>query len=176
MAIDKLFLAYWLSVPLILFLIMLICVKYFSELEKEGALETLRSFINPLISVLDIQVMSLSYALSHMHFKQKSSLNLHYDIIDLDIIGKRNLKWIKETVIEHNKLIEQMNKNISDYENEETQDLKAVIIRQLEVAKELAIGLGDRLKEIQKRIIKKSKLTKKEALEIEDKKRGVGKW
>lgn len=152
-----------------------ICAKYASEPEKGRPLETLRSFINPLVSVSDRQVVNLSYSLSHEHFERKGSLNPHYDFVHLDIIGKRNLKWIKETVIEYNELIKQMNKNISDYENEKTQDLKAVIIGQLEEAKRLAIGLTDRLKEMQKSIIKKSELGKK-ALEIENKKRGGGKW
>ena len=46
MVIDKLFLAYWLGVPVILFVIMLICIKYFSEAEI------------PKIKVLDAKIHS----------------------------------------------------------------------------------------------------------------------
>ena len=175
MATNTVFYSVWLGGTVLLFVILYICMNCFSKPEKGIALETLRSFINPLISVLDRKVVAFRYSISHEHFERKGSLNPNYDFVHLDIIGKRNLKWIKETVIEYNELLEEMNKNISDYENEKTQDLKAVIIGQLEVAKRLAIGLTDRLKGMQKSIIKKSELGK-EALEIENKKGGVGKW
>ena len=175
MAIDNTFLSIWIGGTVLLFVILFICMKYFSKPEKEIVLETLRNFINQLISVLDRKVVGFSYSISHEHFELKGSLNPNYDFAHLDIIGKRNLKWIKETIKEYNKLIERMNVNIADYENGKPQDLKAVIIGQLEVAKGLAIGLTDRLKEMQKSIIKKSELGK-EALEIENEKGGVGKW
>ncbi|MCK4735126.1 MAG: hypothetical protein KAT65_21925 [Methanophagales archaeon] len=175
MAIDNTFLSIWIGGTVLLFVILFICMKYFSKPEKEIVLETLRNFINQLISVLDRKVVGFSYSISHEHFELKGSLNPNYDFAHLDIIGKRNLKWIKETIKEYNKLMERMNVNIADYENGKPQDLKAVIIGQLEVAKGLAIGLTDRLKEMQKSIIKKSELGK-EALEIENEKGGVGKW
>ena len=175
MAIDNTFLSIWIGGTVLLFVILFICMKYFSKPEKEIVLETLRNFINQLISVLDRKVVGFSYSISHEHFELKGSLNPNYDFAHLDIIGKRNLKWIKERIKEYNKLIERMNVNIADYENGKPQDLKAVIIGQLEVAKGLAIGLTDRLKEMQKSIIKKSELGK-EALEIENEKGGVGKW
>ena len=43
MVFDKLFLAYWLGVPVLLFVIMIICIKYFSESEI------------PKIKVLDVK-------------------------------------------------------------------------------------------------------------------------
>jgi hypothetical protein len=154
----------------------LICIHLLSEPEKGIALETLRSFINPLIIILDRKAANFSYSLSHEHFQRGGPLKLNYELAHSNIIGKRNLKWIKETVIEFNELLEEMNKNISDYENEKTQDIKVVIIGQLEVAKRLAIRLTDRLKGMQDRIMKKSKLVRKEALKIEKIKKGVGKW
>ena len=136
----------------------LICIHLLSAPEKGIALETLKSFINPLISVTNRKAANFSYSLSHEHFERRGPLQPNYELAHSDIIGKRNLKWIKETVIEYNELLEQMNKNILDYEKKNMQDLKAVIIGQLEVAKGLAIGLTNRLKEMQKKIIKKSGL------------------
>ena len=176
MAIDNTFLSIWIGGTVLLFVILYICMKCFSKPEKGRALETLRSFINPLISVLDRKAANFSYSISHEHFERRGLLNPHYVFAHLDIIGKRNLKWIKETVIEYNELLEQMNKNILDYENKGMQDIKPVIIRQLEEAKRLVIESKERLKKMQTSIIKKSELGKKEAFGIEDKRRGVGLW
>jgi hypothetical protein len=152
----------------------LICIRLLSEPEKGIALETLKSFINPLISVLDRKAANFSYSLSHEHFERTGSVEPNYKLAHSDISGKRNLKWIKERIKEYNNLLEQMNENISDYKKKNMPDLKAVIIGQLEVAKGLAIGLTNRLKEMQKKIIKKSGLGK-EAFGIENEKKGVGK-
>jgi len=106
MVIDKLFLAYWLGVPVILFVIMLICIKYFSESEKDRVIETLKEFINPLISDLEEKIHRIDRSLSGEQFAQSDLLiRQDYKYAHKDILGNKNYKWIKEKVEEYNELV-----------------------------------------------------------------------
>lgn len=139
---------------------MFICVRYFSEPEKEVVLETLRMFINPLISILDRKIVSFSYSLSHDYYDLKDVLDPHYEFAHFNISANRDCKWIKETIDKYNVLVNALNaNNIGDRKL----NVEEWIMRgQLETGKELAIELNSILSKIKRNLIKKANLTEGE--------------
>lgn len=107
MVIDKVFLAYWLGVPIILFVLMCVCIKYFSEPEKARVIEVLKNFINPLINDLDGGMKVIDDSLSKGAFLNpiKSLLKPNYQFAYTDILTKKYIKWIRKKVGEYNHLV-----------------------------------------------------------------------
>lgn len=118
MAIDNVFLAYWLGVPVIyLFVIMLICIRYFSEPEKDRVIEMLRDFIKPLISDLDGKIRTINNSLNNEAFALPiyGRIEPDYKYANVDILGNKELTWITGEVDKFNECIKTVKNTATEF-------------------------------------------------------------
>lgn len=111
--------AYFVAIPIILFIVLFVCIRYFSEPERtDRIVEMLRDFINPLISNLEADIRGIDNSLHNGRFTHpKSPIEPNYKYAHTDILGNKNYEWIKKKVDEYNELNETINDAVTELEH-----------------------------------------------------------
>jgi hypothetical protein len=112
------------SVGLITFF--LICMKYFSEPEKDKVIEMLREFMVPLIGNLKVRIDGINQSLKSKKFSHPIGywINPNYEYAPVDVLSDKDSNWIKEKIGEYNKCVDAIGNTVDKFKKAIRKKLK----------------------------------------------------